>query len=62
MFLIGHQVDKFKIESVSSPSDEPATQSGSPTVREQVLAFFGPQSEEHETKRALADHLRDVNV
>lgn len=27
-------------------------------MREQVLAFFGPQSEDNEAKRALADHLQ----
>lgn len=44
--------------SSSTTSADAAPPSGLPSVREQVLAFFGPQSEENEAKRALADHLQ----
>jgi site-specific recombinase len=45
------------VSSTSSSSDsEP--ESSRPSIREQVLAFFGPKSTNNETQRALADHLQ----
>ncbi|MDP1769309.1 MAG: hypothetical protein Q8L74_10970 [Nitrospirota bacterium] len=43
----------------SSMSVEPGSPAFTGTVREQVLAFFGPSSADNETRNALADHLQD---
>lgn len=48
-----------ELPTVPPVSSEPTVEATGGSVRDQVLAFFGPSSADNETRRALADHLQE---